>query len=156
MTDDFASMRATAAAETATKELADLAAQHRAGQPEAERPLTAQEAEARLVELKKAYDAQNPQPALQIETTTWPRRTTADKLDLAAHLSDLGVPDKGIEAMLDGKPYTAQDVQAAKQWKAEAMQNPKLRAKILSGDREAVRTLIGMSHLIATADEAKP
>jgi hypothetical protein len=42
----------------------------------------------------------------------------------------------------------------AKDWKREALANPDLRARILSGDREAVRVLVGMSHIIAA--EEKP
>jgi hypothetical protein len=152
------------AAETATAQLVQLTAQYRASQPPADRPLTQEEIEQRLAALKTAYDQQNkpePDPVIgtpppqPFETTTWPRMTTTAKLDLAARLDDLGVPADGVKAILDGKAYSKADVQMAKDWKREALANPDLRARILSGDREAVRTLVGMSHLIATEADAK-
>jgi hypothetical protein len=154
------------AAQNATEQLVQLTKQYRAAQPPSERPLTPEQVEQRLVTLKAAYDQQNkpepdpvtgtlpPQP---FETTTWPRTTVSNKLDTAAYLSDLGVPVDGIKAIIDGEPYGKANAAAARQWRNTLLQNPRgeLAQLILSGDPDAKRVLVGMSHLIATEADAK-
>jgi hypothetical protein len=147
----------------AAERLVELSAAFKAAQPAPElHELPPEEAGRRLAEMSAAYNksvAPKNAPAdaaivgeqvpKEFETTTWPQTTVRNKLDLVEHLRSIGVPDKGIAAMLSGEgSFSPEDVIWARQIKQRMLSDASVRAFILEGSAEAQRWLIGINKIL--------
>jgi hypothetical protein len=154
------------AADSAAK-LVELSAAYKAAQPApALHELSPEQAGQRLQDMEKAFNESNKPkntpadaaivgdqpPRDGFETVSWPATTVRNKLDTIDTLRSLEIPDKGIAQIIAGEgPYTEADVAWARHMKDVVFNDPEVRARILAGDRAAVRHVIGVNQILIVA-----
>jgi hypothetical protein len=150
----------------AAQRLVDLTAAYRAANPTNE--LSPEEAEQKIGEMAAAYKKANRErlqardaeivgddsPPKPFETTRGSELSLRNTLRAIEDLRLLQIPDKGIAKILAGD-WTADDYQ----WAVAAEQqllsgSPELRQRVLSGDPEATKFLVGISAVIAAGPKA--
>jgi hypothetical protein len=161
----------TLSPELAAEKLVELSRAYADSQPAKQiHELDSATAAQRLAELTKAYhegskprhsgaDAEivgEARPNEFIETTSWPATTVRNKLDVIETLRSYEIPERGIAQIVSGtgSPYTKDDVAWARHQRDVVFKDPEIAALILSGDRTAMRHVIGVNQiLIVGADQ---
>ena len=145
----------------AAQKLVEMTAAYKAANP-TPNELSSQEAEQKLAEMAKAYREANrerlspsdaeiighDQPPQPFETTHGKELSLRNTLAGIESLRGLQIPDEGVAKILKGD-WTAQDYEWARLEKQHLLSSPELRQRVLSGDPEAAKFLVGISAVIA-------
>jgi hypothetical protein len=72
----------------------------------------------------------------------------------AGMLRDLGFPPKAIRETISGKVPTPEDVERARLWKTQVMNNPDYTKRLLAGDGDARREMMAANIVLTSAPES--
>jgi hypothetical protein len=114
---------------------------------------TPAEASAALLRMKNEYDTREAKEA----AAEAPLRDTAIEAGVAARdaghaidgLRDAGLPDKAISEVFEGKTFPDAEVANAHRVVARIAQDPQLRHRLLSGDRDVLLAFTDANGVIA-------
>jgi hypothetical protein len=145
----------------AAQRLVEMTAAYRAANPTTD--LSPQQAEQRLAAMAKQFREANreklstrdagivghDEPPRPFETTQGGQLSLRNTLKAIEDLRDLNIPEVGLQRILAGD-WTQEDVDWAKAGKQRLLGSPELRQRVLSGDIDAVRSLAGISAVLAS------